>query len=105
MGHRSAEVVMPIGAVDTEASIGWDIVVGEEHGEWDVGEVVIGVEGWVAAFHAGVAEFGPDFENAGGGASPFAARDEEVVDFRTVFDRVESLSGKVDLDMFLRGVA
>ena len=88
-----AKVAVPVGAMKAKAARFRSGIIVEIHGEGDIGQVVISVNGFWAAFHFGVAQFGPDLESTGGGSGPFTGGNKKVIDKIIIFISIETLVG------------
>lgn len=101
-----AKVVMPVGAMEAKAAVAGNLVIRKVHDVGNVREVVIGINGFGAAFHFRISKLDPDVKGAGGGTGPFARRNREFIDELIIFISVESLMAEVDVDALIgRGLA
>jgi len=98
MTHGSAEVIMPIGTMETVAKSFGDFIVVEKYNIGNVGEIVVGAQFFAAAGHFLGADFNPNSKITGGGSVPFAGGDRISGDFLIVVKNIKLLGSQIDLN-------
>ena len=100
MAHGVTEVVVPVGTVEAEAARGGHLVITKKHDIGDVGKIVVGSNGLVAAGHLDVAVLAPNLKSASRGRIPFATRYWEFINLLVPLIGVEFLIIEIYIDSF-----
>jgi len=72
VGHRVAEIIMPVGPVNSVSTHLSHFSVVEKHSVRNIRKIIVGSQLLGAAGHLGETQFGPNAESAGRGPAPFA---------------------------------
>ena len=98
MAHGSAEVIMPIGTMETVAKSFGDFIVVEKYNIGNIRKIVIGTQLFVATGHFLRTNFSPNGKGTGGGSVTFAGGDSVGGDLLITVEDVYLLISQIDLN-------